>query len=441
MPKKNTRLTIEDAHKLAAQRDGKCLSKVYKNNRTKLIWQCSKGHVWHAAIDNMKQHGRWCPDCGGSKRLDIQEMHDLARLRGGKCLSDTYINNRQKLDWECSEGHQWSAQASHIKNGTWCNQCSPNYPLNLIEMGKLAKKWGGRCLSDKYLNRNDPLKWECAEGHIFFQSATRVKHKNLWCTSCSINDRESICRAIFEKLFATQFPRKKPEWLTYTDGSRLELDGYSHKLKIAFEHQGEQHYRIGHYAKTPGVLEKIKQRDIHKKLICVSKQILLIEIKYDDDLEQLPVAIRSALSEYGRSVENLCAINPYDIAAIYAQNSEFKKIQKIATDRGGKCLSTVYDGSHEKLEFQCSEGHQWSAIPNKIKNEGTWCPHCTPNSLSIKKMRVFATKKGGKCLSDIYINTDTPLNWVCENGHNFQVTYKSVKAAKIWCPLCRTNAK
>jgi len=44
--------------------------------------------------------------------------------RGGKCLSDTYVNNQTKLLLECAEGHQWEAAPNSIKNGSWCPHCA-----------------------------------------------------------------------------------------------------------------------------------------------------------------------------------------------------------------------------------------------------------------------------------------------------------------------------
>jgi hypothetical protein len=54
-----------------------------------------------------------------------------------------------------------------------------------------------------------------------------------------------------------------------------------------------------------------------------------------------------------------------------------KEMQLIAKERGGKCLSTKYVNVHTKLLWKCSEGHQWRAIPNTVKNRGIWCRVCS----------------------------------------------------------------
>ena len=54
----------------------------------------------------------------------IQDMKKLAKARSGRCVSGTYVNARTKLLWECAEGHQWEATPSKIKLGTWCPYCA-----------------------------------------------------------------------------------------------------------------------------------------------------------------------------------------------------------------------------------------------------------------------------------------------------------------------------
>jgi predicted lactoylglutathione lyase len=117
------KLTIEEMHEIAEERGGKCLSDTYVNNSTKLIWECKDGHQWEATQNNVKS-GSWCPHCAGSAKRTIEEMHEIAEERGGKCLSNTYVNNSTKLMWECTEGHQWEATPSNVKRGTWCRECA-----------------------------------------------------------------------------------------------------------------------------------------------------------------------------------------------------------------------------------------------------------------------------------------------------------------------------
>ena len=110
---------------LAKKRKGECLSDQYDGGKANLIWKCNLGHIWQATPSSIKNRGAWCHECGGSSKLTIEQMQALAKLKGGKCLSTVYVNARTKLLWECDIGHQWFAAPDKIKNAErWCKACA-----------------------------------------------------------------------------------------------------------------------------------------------------------------------------------------------------------------------------------------------------------------------------------------------------------------------------
>ena len=116
--------TIEEMRKMAMGRGGQCLSEEYTNNYTKLAWQCEEGHQWNAVPSSIKR-GFWCPVCAANaQKCTIGEMQRIAEERGGKCLSKEYLNNYSKLTWQCRVGHLWEASPSNVKSGSWCTLCA-----------------------------------------------------------------------------------------------------------------------------------------------------------------------------------------------------------------------------------------------------------------------------------------------------------------------------
>ena len=91
---------IDVIRNLASKRGGLCLSDQYNNAYTKLKWQCSEGHPWGAVPANIKNGNAWCPHCAGKLKLNIDRMYELASSRDGKCLSQVYINSRTKWEWQ-----------------------------------------------------------------------------------------------------------------------------------------------------------------------------------------------------------------------------------------------------------------------------------------------------------------------------------------------------
>ena len=144
--------------KIAASRGGKCLSDEYIDRNTKLEWECNAGHTWFASPASVKNREHWCPICAGNTPLTIEEMHKLAESKNGKCLSKKYMSIHTKLLWECGKGHRWKATPAHIKHrDNWCPVCAGKLPLTLKDMKNLAKARGGKCLSKEYINSKTKL--------------------------------------------------------------------------------------------------------------------------------------------------------------------------------------------------------------------------------------------------------------------------------------------
>lgn len=116
------RISIQDCKQFAQNKGGKCLSDEYEYY-IKLLWQCEFGHQWTAIYDNIKQN-HWCPECTKKKKHTIEDCRQLAAQKNGKCLSERYINNKVGLLWECSERHQWRVCYKSVDRGHWCSKCS-----------------------------------------------------------------------------------------------------------------------------------------------------------------------------------------------------------------------------------------------------------------------------------------------------------------------------
>ena len=115
---------LKEMQEIARSRDGKCLSIEYKNSKTHLEWECANGHRWSAVPDSIKHGNSWCPKCAHNTKLTLDIFKEIAERRGGKCLSKTYVNNSTLMKWECSEGHIWNATGQHIRRGVWCSKCN-----------------------------------------------------------------------------------------------------------------------------------------------------------------------------------------------------------------------------------------------------------------------------------------------------------------------------
>jgi len=440
----SNKLTIGEMQSIAQKRGGKCLSKEYINSKSKLKWQCNEGHVWEAVPGSVK-NGTWCPVCAGKYR-NIRDMHKLANEKGGKCLSEKYTNNRTKLTWQCEKDHTWESTPHNTRN-SWCPECGGSKKLTLKDMHKLAETKGGKCLSVKYINARTKLKWQCKNDHTWKANPDSVK-RGSWCPECAIGLGERICRFFFEHIFKYLFPKSRPKWLINNDGYQMELDGFCEPLNIAFEYQGLQHYKHVEYFQTKVQFEKRKQDDKRKQFLCKKHGIVLILVpeigrylnKTNNDV--IDFIIKECRKAGFQKIPKNIEYKNIDLKEVYSPDTEehLNILNTIARKKGGKCLSEIYLGNNIKLTFKCKNDHIWEAGPSIIK-QGRWCPICANKNrgearrLTIEEMQLIAEKRKGKCLSKRYIDNRTKLTWQCKKGHTWESTPDSVKGGS-WCPVC-----
>jgi hypothetical protein len=372
----SVRNLIEDMQQHASERGGKCLSKEYWDDITKLKWMCAEGHTWKAPYEAVSR-GAWCPVCLKAqvkKEKIIESYRALAKEKGIILISDTFIDSRTKLLWQCAEGHQWYANRQHImRSNQHCPYCR-GWRRDINDMHEWAAKRGGKCLSEKYINSQTPLEWQCANGHIWKAAPDSISLSNTWCRICSYEKLHELYKDDIEKYRKTANER----------GGRLLSDTYfnSH-TKLLWEcSKGHQWYAAG------------------------------------------------------TVVHNSKSWCP-DCAGHKQKN--IMEMQELAARRGGKCLSKEYKNINTKLEWQCSKGHTWKAAPVSAMN--VWCPACVGKTVKvfrndIEKYRKLAMEKGGKLLSDHYINNKIPLLWECKNGHQFVVKPINIEHINQWCPQC-----
>ncbi len=436
------RLTIEQMREIARARNGQCLSTSYVNNRTYLTWKCKKDHIWQAAPSRIKS-GTWCPKCAieliaSKKKFTIEKMQLIAQQRNGKCLSLRYSGIYTKLKWQCAKGHTWYAEPNRVKNSNaWCTVCSGRKRLTIKDMQETARKKKGKCLSNRYGDYRTKLIWQCQYLHKWKARANDIRRGN-WCAICSTGRNEFVCRRLFEYIFSHPFPKQRPHWLKNAEGNILELDGYNTELQLAFEYQGEQHYtEIGFFSSRS--LEKIKFHDRLKRKLCSRLNVKLIEIPYIIQLDNFFDYIVGQCQI--KNIPLLKGLKKVDYRTldIYGHD-KLGEMKRIAAKRGGKCLSTYYINTDTNLEWQCEYKHVWKAAPSDIK-QGNWCAKCYGNvKATIEEIQFIAKKKGGVCLSKEYKSTDSKLTWKCIKGHIWQATPYHIKY-DTWCPTCARNKR
>jgi hypothetical protein len=179
--------TIEDMRLAAAKNGGLCLSEKYVAAHLSLRWRCAKSHEWSARPDGVMR-GNWCMECSYVARKPTRQQIDArAAAHGGQCLSE-YVDKQTPLKWQCAKLHTWNAPWFRVNRGRWCHQCACVAKSFTIEMmQELAASRGGSCLSKEYRGAHGKLEWLCYGGHAWWATANSIRHGS-WCPHCRRKD-------------------------------------------------------------------------------------------------------------------------------------------------------------------------------------------------------------------------------------------------------------
>lgn len=369
------------------------------------------------------------------------EVCEIVKLKNGECLFDLkdYAGTHSKQKFRCKDGHIWETQVKNILKGTWCGICAGyinREEVNFIEvLQEKAKQLGGKCLSEKYINSNEKYKWSCENGHTFLKRWLDVKN-NSWCPNCNNNVKEEMCRFVFEQLTNKKFP-KQPVNSVIKD---LELDGYCKELNLAFEYNGEQHYKEVFKWMTRCSLKEIQKRDRRKKKECKKIGINLIIIPYRNAKN------KDKIFEFiKKSIFNLIEKDDINWNDFKFGNSRLKKIKKIIESKGGKLISNCYYGYYDILEFVCRNDHLVQSSYAKIIKNKNLCPYCSnqkickDNCLATthpKLVKQWHPTKNEKLTPyDVTYGCDKKVWWLCNHGHETKASVYC-KSMGFGCKKC-----
>lgn len=424
---------------IAVRKGGHCLEIFAENSRKKGRFRCKARHEWVAELNHIKNSNSWCPFCRGYYKFTLEDMRDFAAKKRWTLLSTKASGVSKKHLWRCEFGHEWESTPTNIMiQGTGCPKCR-GHNASIEDMEAISLKYGGKCLSSTYTKSYNELRWRCAEGHEFSKTPSAVK-QGQWCSYCkqSIFKSEEVCRAFIEHIFESSFPKKRPKWLVLGK-SRLELDGYNKKLCVAFEYQGEQHFKfVKPFHKNAKGFSEQRIRDEYKLQRVNEEGVELIVINFgkyesDRDLFNRIVELISSRSSLLKKVKNLEF--PHTLNVRHSQGY-LKKLKLECQCRGYRLLSKTVLGLNFKVEMECPVGHRWSpTVASFFK--GHSCIKCYRSS---KEELIQALDKiGAKMISKHLGDVNKKHEFRCQEGHQVWQTPNKIFNENIFCKECGTN--
>ncbi|WP_232434605.1 hypothetical protein [Burkholderia ubonensis] len=400
-------------------------------------------------------HDDAAPECAGDRTMGGQE--NIRQYRGAVLSADQLKTLRRALaphglkllesEWRgwhaqyrfrCRMGHELTRTGSHLfYHLVRCPACRGDEALQHLD--RLARRAGGRCVSDRYIGRTARYQFVCREGHAFEKSVDSLEKGSL-CVKCA--------HAEHAKRMAAPDGMKQIRAAARARGGKCLTKVYT-KLGDRYRFRCSE----GHEWETVG-LEVV--RGAWCRICSNREKVLAYRLK--DGLARLRqcakdrggICLSKTYEGIKESYRFRCkAGHEWDMlgARIFrgswclecqheAKRFGIDRMRQLAAEHGGRCLSKTYRSTNTRLEWECARGHRWSAYPGAIVR-GHWCAVCgrDANKLGIDLMRSIAAERGGACISKTYVNSSTRLEWECARGHRWLATPNTIRRGH-WCARC-----
>lgn len=287
-------------------------------------------------------------------------MQKIAESKGGKLLSTTYTNAKEKYKFECKVGHIFFSFMSSLfptltKAGSWCKICFyDNRRFKLEDIVEIAKAKGGKCLTQKIEithSRNVRVELECKYGHVWEVRASNIIQGS-WCSLCV-----------------------RKEDYEYKDVEIIKKE----KIKIVKDNDN----------KITTLYPKIRETKLIKykedKLLEFTNEIKkyggsLLSIEYNDNrLLYVECKNKHYLSiDQNNLSENYCKYctasdKPFDEVQ---DTNIIKKLLSYINEKKGFILTECFYGEHKNLPYKCENNHVWIDTPYNLLKYNHWCKLC-----------------------------------------------------------------
>jgi hypothetical protein len=386
---------------LVGEVGGKCLDDEYKGIIVKHKWKCGAGHIWQSEA-RMVKDGFWCRECyKARKRTSIAEIRDLVASKGGELLTEDYLNEETPLRIRCPYGHEWETCLDKLKNaGRWCPQCGGTKQKSEHMCRTILKSLTGlefpKC-KPEWLARSKILKLELdgynEENKIAFEyhgeqhyrpgvfrykyiashdkQFAELKARDIW--------KAEKCREQGVLLLEISFFPDRALIRDCVDIIARMLKENNVPFNLCYDVSSFQIAKIPSFEK---VIKIIKEKGGELlSPIWRSDYKVLIRCHRGHEWNVIPESIVS-----GRWCLE-CARCSTGISL----SLTLEDCKQSAACFGGKCLSGAYVNAQTKMEWKCNQGHIWDATANYVRT-GHWCRKCA-DSCRGEKRRINKTQK------------------------------------------------
>jgi len=265
---------------------------VYINNKTKIKIICKKCNNILEQIPYDHLRGFGCSICSGNKKSTTENFINKSIIIHNNKFDYSlveYKGTHKKVKILCKKCNNVFEQSprAHIQQKQGCSFCSGTKKLTTLSfIDKSLKTHGDKYDYSlvNYINNKTKVKIICPVHNEFLQRPNDHL-SGRGCPMCKESTGELKIRKILEKNNINFIYQKR--FKKCINKSSLSFDFYLPKYNICIEFDGKQHYEsINFFGGKDGLKNSIK-RDKIKNKYCKNNNIILIRIKYNENVEKI----------------------------------------------------------------------------------------------------------------------------------------------------------
>lgn len=394
-----------------------------------------------------------------SEKPPISVTHPhLAKEAVGWDPSKYSFGSHAKLDWKCSQGHNFSMiLKSRTLQNYGCPICSgkkimPGFNDLQTLFPELAKELinGDATIIGPWTKKK--AEWKCSTGHTWLAAVANRTSNQSGCPFCAnkevfagFNDLKSLFPDIaaqadgWDPTQVLAGTKKKYKWKcqqnhkwTAEVGSRTFRNlgcptCSNRKLSSGVNDLASTHPAIAKQADDWDPSEFIAGSKKKMKWICPKGHRFERSIAYRTSRNSdCPICSNSIFTP---GVNDLASTHP-----------------DLAKEADGWDPTQVSASTHKKLQWKCSKGHTWKATGSNRAGRQSNCPVCA-NRVVLKGFNDLQSTHGvlsreacGWDPTEVTSGSHLKKRWICGLGHEWTATVNSRATAGHGCPYC-SNSK
>lgn len=269
-------------------RDIKIVGK-YKNMKSYIKCYCLKCGLEYNSIAKNVIEGHGCPRCAGKYKKNHNEfIYEMQKINPNLKILNMYENSKSIIKYKCLKcGYENEVRANGLLRGYGCPKCKGVAKYTQKEFENIIEQKNKNIkILGKYNGKNKRIKCKC----LICENEWETKASNLirgrGCPNCKFSNGEEKIKNVLNENNIKYESQKKYFDLLGTNGGQLSYDFYISDYNLLIEYQGIQHEVPIDFFGGKEKFKKQKEHDRRKKEYAKEHNIQLLEIWYNENIEQ-----------------------------------------------------------------------------------------------------------------------------------------------------------